>query len=282
VYLILGQPPLSLAESIQTGFNAMGAEIVWISDFASEVELVWWLGTSSSTFELQLKNGRKLDEEQVLGVLAVAPYKGDISEIKEKEYFRAEKRAALLAWLWSLRCPVVNRIPPMFWISPHVPLTFWHPALRRCGLPVVDSILSNLPSELEKFVSESSGECDYVPLSIKELYRVATPADFEGLTKLAKFCPINLTQYSPHIYSACVVNRKVFWNQSVSPILTSLQDRLTQLGVVTGLPFLEIGVLVIDGAPRIRSISPFPKLDLFRPDTCGVITKALLSLLRSD
>jgi hypothetical protein len=282
MYLILGEPPPSLAGLLRTGFDAMGAEIVWISDFASEVDLVWWLGTSSSTFELQLKNGRKLDEEQVLGILAVAPYNGDNSEVKEKEYFRAEKRAALLGWLWSLRCPVVNRIPPMFWISPHVPLALWRPALRRCGLPVVDSILSNLPSELEKFGSEFSGGCDYVPLSIKEFYRAATLADFEGLTKLAQFCLIHLAQYRPRIYSACVVNRKVFWNQSVSPTLTSLQDRLIQLGVVTGLPFLEIGVLVIDGTPWVRSISPFPKLDLFRPDTCVVITKALLGLLRSD
>jgi hypothetical protein len=271
-----------LAGSIQDGFNATGAETLWISDFGSEIDLVWSLDTSYSTFELQLENGRKLNAEQILGVLAISPYGGDNSEVKEKEYFRAEKRAALLAWLWSLQCPVINRIPPILWISPHLPLAFWRPALRRCGLPVVDSILSNVPSELERFVSEFSGECDYVPLSFEEFYRVATPTDFEGLTKLSQFCSINLTQYSPVRYVACVVDRKIFWNQSVSPILTSWQDRLIQLGVVTGLSFLEIGVLVIGGTPRVRSVSPFPKLDLFRPDACDAIAKALFCVLRSD
>jgi hypothetical protein len=282
MFLILDELPPPLARSLQTGFDAMGAEIVWISDFASQVELIWRLDTASSAFELHLENGRTLSTEQLFGVVTLAPSIGDNSEIKEKEHFRAEKRAALLAWLWSLQCPVINRIPPMLWISPHIPLALWRPALRKCGLPAVDSILSNLPSELEKFVSELSGECDYVPLSIKELYRVATPADFEGLTKLAPFCSINLAQSSPFTYTACVVERNVFWNQSVSPVLTSLQDRLIQLGVVTGLSFLEIGALIVDGAPRICSISPFPKLDRFRANTCDAIATALLGLLGSD
>jgi hypothetical protein len=41
----------------------MDAEVVWIADLASQVELVWRLDTASSTFELHLENGRTLDEE---------------------------------------------------------------------------------------------------------------------------------------------------------------------------------------------------------------------------
>jgi hypothetical protein len=282
MYLILGDLPPPLVGPIRAGFDAVGAEVLWITDLTSQAELAWRLDTSSSTFELHLENGRMVDEEQLLGVVALASSIGDNSGIKEKRYFRAEKRAALLAWLWSLQCPVINRAPPMFWISPHVPLALWRPALSRCGLPVVDSILSNLPSELEKFVSELSRECAYVPLSIKEFYRVTIPADLEGLTKLTQFCPVSLTQYSPLAYTACVVERNVFWNQSVSPVLTNLQDRLIQLGVITGLSFLEIGMLVTGGTPRVRSISPFPKIERFQPETCVAITNALLGLLRSD
>jgi hypothetical protein len=282
MYLILGEPPPSLAGSLRTGFDAMDAEILWVTDLISQVELVWRLDTSCSTFELHLENGRTLDEEQLLGVVTLAPSNGDNSEIKEKEYFRAEKRATLLAWLWSLQCPVINRIPPMLCISTHVPLALWRPALGRCGLPAVDSILSNLPSELEKFVSELSGECDYVPLSIKEVYRVATPADFDGLMKLTQFCPVSLTQYGPLTYMACIVKRNVFWNQSGPPVLTTLQDRLMQLTVITGLSFLEVGVVVAGGTPSVFSINPFPELDQFEPETCHGIAEALLDILRSD
>jgi hypothetical protein len=282
MYLILGEPPPSLARSLLAEFHARGAEILSIMDLISEVELVWRLDTAFSKFELHLENGRTLGDEQLLGVIALEPSIGNNSEIKEKEYLRAEKRAALLAWLWSLKCPVVNRIPPILCISPHVPLPLWRPALRRCGLAAVDAILSNLPSELEKFVSELSDECNYVPLSIDQFYRVATSKDFEGLTKLTQFCPIDLRQYSPLTYTACVVDRSIFWNQSVPTVLTDMQDRLIQLAAVTGLSLLEIDVLIAGDTPKVCAINPFPKLDLFRPESCDAIAKALLGMLRLD
>jgi hypothetical protein len=282
MYLFLGKPPSPLERPLFDEFHAIGAEILSVLDLTSEVELVWRLDTASSTFELHLENGRTLGEEELLGVVALEPPIGDNKQIKEKEYFRAEKRAAWLAWIWSLKCPVVNRIPPTLWIPPHVPLPLWRPALRRCGLPAIDAMLSNLPLELDKFVSQPSDECNYVPLSIGQFYRVASSDDFEGLTKLAQFCPINLTQYSPLAYAACVVDRKVFWNQSMPTVLTKMQDPLIQLAAVTGLSFLEVGVLIVGDAPRVCSVNPFPKLDLFRPDTCDAIAKALLGVLRSD
>lgn len=282
MYLILGKPPSPLERPLFDGFRAIGAEILSVLDLNSEIELVWRLDAASSTFELHLADGRTLGEEELLGVVALESSIRDNNQIKEKEYFRAEKRAAWLAWIWSLKCPVFNRIPPALWITPHFPLPLWRPALRRCGLPAIDAILSNLPLELEKFVSPPSDECSYVPLSIDQCYRVASPDDFKGLTRLAQFCPINLTQYSPLAYTACVVDRKVFWNQSTPTVPTEMQDRLIQLAVVTGLLFLEINVLIVGDSPGVCSVTPFPKLDLFQPDTCDAIAKALLGRLWSD
>jgi hypothetical protein len=282
MYLILGELPPALAESVRSGFDVMGVENLSILDLFSQLEIVWRLDSASAKFELHLEKGRTLGEDQLLGVIALEPSIEDNTEIKEKEYFRAEKRAALLAWLSGLKCPVVNRISPMFAISSHIPLALWRPALTRCGLSAIDAISSNLQSELKRFVSELSDECDYVPLSADLCYRVATADDLEGLARLTQFCPIHLTQRGLLTYAACVIDRNVFWNQPAPATLIQMQDRLIQLAAVAKLSMLEIGVLIVGETPRVCSIDPFPKLDRFRPETCDAIAKALLSALRSD
>jgi hypothetical protein len=282
VYLILGEPTKSLAKPLLARLHAIGAEILSITDLTSEIEMMWRLDAALSSFELHLPDGRTILQEQLLGVIALAPSVGDIKSIKEKEYLRAEKRAALLAWIFGLKCPVVNRFRPMFWISPRIPLPLWHRSLTKCGLPVIDEVLSNVPAELKAFAGKFRGDLNYSPLSSEQCYRVATADDFEGLSKLTQFCLINLRHHSPLVYAACIVDRNVFWNQSVPAVLINLQDRLVQFAVTAGLAILEVALLLIGDTPKVCSIEPFPKLERFGPDSCDAIANALLSVLRSD
>jgi hypothetical protein len=282
VYLILGEPTTLLARPLLARLYAIGAEVLSITDLTSEVEIVWRLDTALCSFELHLPDGRTILQEQLQGVIALAPANRDIKSIEEKEYLRAEKRAALFAWICSLKCPVVNRFPPMFWISPRIPLPLWRRSLTKSGLPVVDAVLSNVPTELRAFAGEFRGELSYSPLSSEECYRVTTADDFEGLSRLTQFCPINLRHHVPVVYAACIVDRNVFWNQSVPTVLINVQDRLVQFAATAGLALLEVALLLIGGTPKVCLIEPFPKLDRFGPDTCEAIANALLSILRSD
>lgn len=282
VYLILGEPTTLLARPLLARFYAIGAEVLSITDLTPEVEIVWRLDAALCSFELHLQNGRTILQEQLQGVIALAPANGDIKSIPEKEYLRAEKRAALCAWIFSLKCPVVNRFPPMFWISPRIPLPLWRRSLTKCGLPVVDTVLSNVPTELKAFAGEFRGELNYSPLSSQQCYRVTTADDFDGLSRLTRFCPINLRHHIPPVYAACIVDRKIFWNQSVPTALINVQDRLVQFAATAGLAVLEVALSLIGDTPQVCSIEPFPKLDRFGPDTCDAIANALLSLLRSN
>jgi hypothetical protein len=49
-------------------------------------------------------------------------------------YVNAEKEAATLGWIWSLRCPVINRYRPEFWFEPVGSLDYWRGHLERFGL----------------------------------------------------------------------------------------------------------------------------------------------------
>jgi len=59
--------------------------------------------------------------------------------------------AALLAWLWSLPCPVINRYPSALWYRPQMPLLAWQRLLRSCGIPTMETLVTNVESEARDF-----------------------------------------------------------------------------------------------------------------------------------
>ncbi len=62
-------------------------------------------------------------------------------------YMQAETQAALLGWLWSLACPVVNRFPSALRYRPRVPPLSWQGAMRRSGLPTPEILVTNMDEE---------------------------------------------------------------------------------------------------------------------------------------
>ena len=101
-------------------------------------------------------------------------------EPKDLAYMQSETQAALLAWLWSLDCPVVNRYPPSVWYRPEIPLLFWSSVLRRCGLPTLETLVTNVEQEAEAFGREEKGAAGvvYGPLSSPVRYLVAGEEDW--------------------------------------------------------------------------------------------------------
>src|SRR5689334_13995743 len=66
-------------------------------------------------------------------------------------YMMAELRAAMLAWLTALPCPVVNRPDASLWYRPHRPLLAWRTPLRRCGLRLPEMVITSDPAETRAF-----------------------------------------------------------------------------------------------------------------------------------
>jgi len=97
-------------------------------------------------------------------------------------YMQAETQAALLAWIWSLACPVINRYPSGIWYQPQLPLLFWHRLLGRCGLPTLDALVTNVDQEARAFgrcldAEEGVAGAIYGPLTSDVHYLVTSDQD---------------------------------------------------------------------------------------------------------
>jgi hypothetical protein len=77
-----------------------------------------------------------LFEEQISAVLVRRPRFSVRQDwkIEDEGYIYAEKEAALLGWIWTLRCPVINRYPSELWFEPPPSPLFWSRQLASCGL----------------------------------------------------------------------------------------------------------------------------------------------------
>ena len=97
-------------------------------------------------------------------------------------YLQAESQAALLAWLWSLPCMVVNRYEPAIWYRPNAPLLAWHGLLTRAGLPTLDTEITNanLSADLPAV---------FAPLTTETRYLVARDDEWRGVAALQEVTP---------------------------------------------------------------------------------------------
>jgi hypothetical protein len=281
VFLVLGEPITGDSELLPASFRNRGHEVLIIPDLTPKTKFVLRISTSATSCELHLDDGRSFSDKQFDGAVVQKPprIRSDLPNIGQEEYARSEKNAALFAWLWNLKCPVVNRYPPIFWSSTRVPLPFFRQVLSQCKLDVADTALSNASSELRRFASNVSGQIRYTPLSSAKSYPIETANDWVGLSKMAELCPVNLMQVVPPIYTACVVGDTVYWNQAVPPVLTDLEGSLVRLAIVARLSFMEIQLLVAKDTPRVCSIEAFPSLAKFDSGTRELIADALLRML---
>ncbi len=87
-------------------------------------------------------------------------------------YVRAETQAALIAWLQSLTCPVVNRLTADLWFRPRRPLVAWHKLILRCDLPTLAIQMTNDLTTARRFADRWHGELIYAPLTSSVRYPV--------------------------------------------------------------------------------------------------------------
>jgi hypothetical protein len=115
-------------------------------------------------------------DEQIAGVFVrnSACIDPDDWEPADLAYMQAETQAALLGWLWSLPCPVVNRYPSAIWYRPRAPLLSWFPLFHRCGLAITETLVTNVEQEARAFgrrlVAEEMGGAIYGPLTGEAQY----------------------------------------------------------------------------------------------------------------
>jgi hypothetical protein len=250
VYLFLGEADDALARSLRAALEKRGAQVRALADpFSKSTRFSLRVDSTNTTSRLALEDGTCLVDCDIAGVFLrrrrAAGIAGPSSD--DHGYIEAEIEAATLAWIWSLRCPVVNRLPAWLWYNPMPPLQFWSRLLQTSGLPEID---------LDTSETASTGRKCAGPLGAKD---------------------------RPMVYGrACVIGHLAVWNRVRPDNLGRYETALIEFTRCAGLSFLEVALVETNDGIRVKEVDPFPDLSRFCASSSRAITEALAMLFNDS
>jgi hypothetical protein len=248
----------------------------------------WRLDTTQSASSLAFDEGRAIAEDNILGVLVrTAAWIDPIGwRPTDLAYLQAETQAALLAWLWSLGCPVVNRFQPPIWYRPRAPLLSWRGLLARSGLPTPETLVTNVEQEAREFGRRLDAHgvdgVVYGALTGEARYLVADDEDWSGLAKLQEMTPVCLSVPHGEARSVCVVGDHVIWDQEPPPEYERLGPGLRSFAAAAGLSFVALALAPTSNGVCVIAVEPQPRLEDFGPTAREEIVHGLVGLLTKD
>jgi hypothetical protein len=247
------------------------------------MRFTWHLDAGRSATQLVCDERCSLSDENIAGVFVRTPQLIGSGSWRPDDwtYMQTEAQAALLGWLHSLACPVVNRYPAHMWYRPQAPLLFWHALLWRCDLRVLESLVSNVEQEARSFAERLGSGVVYTPLTSEARYLVASQTDWIGVATMQGYAPVCLTQPHGTPYLACVVGEHVVWDNR-PPEATMLEHGLRRFAACAGLSFVEIVLGPTPDGPRVVAVEPFPHFERFGLGSQRAIVSGLVELLANQ
>jgi len=232
--------------------------------------------------------GQVLSDAEIEGVLVRSIRWDSLTNLslEDRAYVQTEIQAAILAWLWSLPCPVVNHYPAHIWFRSQDALLFWHPLLLRCALPALETLVSNVPDEARAFGERSqAGSALYAPLTSSARFSVTSDRDWAGIAAMQGYAPVSLTLPYEDPHMACVIGTQVVWdgngNGAPSEEFTSLELALVSFAAGSGLAFVEVSLASTVKGLRVTGVNPYPRIEQFSRDAQQKIATRLARYLTS-
>jgi hypothetical protein len=198
---------------------------------------------------------------------------------RDLEYARTETQAALIAWLWSLSCPVVNRPSADLWFRPNLSYAEWHAAFQRCGLPVSPLCYTNRIDAAREFAQRWHGRAIYLPFTSPSRYPISSARDWDELARLAARFPVCVTAPAERSVHATVVGESVVWGGCDGALdVGVLEPGLLRLADSLDLDFVQIEIALTADGLRCICATPHPLLER-HPDGEQVLADELVRLL---
>lgn len=286
MYLLLGDSDDPCCASVHAALRARGhsARVVGTL-WTPSVRLAWWLDSEHSSSRLAWDDEPPIDDGDIDGVLVRGAGWVDPRGWQPQDfaYTQSETQAALLSWLWSLSCPVVNRYPAAIWYRPQIPLLSWRPLLSGCGVPAAEALVSNVEDEARTFgqrlVAEGVAGAVYRPLTGDADYLVASDADWNGLAAWQRHAPVYLTAPHGQPQLACVVGERVVWD-GVPPIeAPDLAPTFRRFAAAADLAFVQVALAPGPDGLGVVAVEPHPHVERFGPTARQEIVAGLVHLL---
>ena len=289
MHLLLGYPGDPCCLGVRAALEARDhpARIV-ANPLAHPSHFVWRLDNERSASRLLWGEEPPVLDEHITGVLVRSTGWIDPTGWRPDDlaYVQAETQAALLGWLWSLACPVINRYPPAMWYRVTAPLLSWQPLLRRCGLPTVETLITNAEEEARAFGQRLAREgvpgTVYGPLTSEARYLVSGDEEWSGLAAMQGFAPVCLTPPHGETRSVCVVGERVIWEGEPSSEVAMLEPALRRFARTAGLDFVELALAPTSNGVCTVAVEPYPRFERFGETARQQIVEGIVWLLTAE
>lgn len=257
VTLLLGRESDPWCASLMHALAAAGRPAVVASNPMADPHLFrWWFGRGESAWELRLGSGAGITHRDLAAVFVASPPSlgPDGWQPADLAYVQAETWAAFLGWLWSLRCPVVNRSPASVWYRRSTNLLDWSAPLRAARLPVQRAIVTNVLAEARAF---AGGAGVYNALGVNTSMLVATDEEWSALARIMERTHACVTRPHGEATFACVVGGDIVWSAR-PPGARRLEPALLAFARSTGLAWVEVVFAETDARLEVIAVEPFP------------------------
>ncbi len=251
---------------------------------AYPIEFDWSLDNTTSASRLVLPGQPPIVDRDIEGVLVRRPGLIDPRgwEQRDLAYVHAETQAAILGWIWSLACPVVNRYPAAIWYRERAPLLAWQELLRNAGLPTLDTLITNVDHEARAFgqalARKGVDAAIYGQLTSDKRYLLSTDREWQGVASMQSLAPVCLAPPHGPSQRVCVVGRTAIWD-GPSAARASLGPALVRFAKAASLSFVELVLADTSEGVAVIAVDPHPSLDAYGPSASDRIVEALVELL---
>src|ERR1700730_7485025 len=109
MWILLGEPITALSEIFKSKCKKRAQQVFGIAEFDENAEFNWEFGSIDSCSVLRPRHLGRCSDREITGVFVQNPPRLDADNAAEShhEYSQTERNAAMFAWFWNLRCPVV-------------------------------------------------------------------------------------------------------------------------------------------------------------------------------
>jgi len=289
VHLLLGDPQDPCCLGVRTMLEARNYPTRIIANpLVHPSRFTWRLNNEQSASQLLWDEEAPLPDAAITGVLVRSPGWIDPTgwQPDDLAYMQMETQAALLAWLWSLACPVVNRYPSAIWFHSQVPLLYWQRLLRGCGLPTLETLVTNVEQEARAFgrrlALEGVPGAVYGPLTSDVRFLVTGDEDWSGLTAMQSYAPVCLAYPHGAAQLVCVVGEQVVWEGEPSPEMALLEPALRRFAMAAGLAFMELAFAPTSEGICVIAVEPHPHFERFGEAARQHILEGIVHLLTAQ
>lgn len=289
LHLLLGDSQDPWCLSVRIALEACNYPTRVIANpLAQPSRFAWLLNNEQSTSQLIWDEQPPLLTDDIAGVFVRSAAWIDPTgwQSADLAYMQAETQAALLAWLWSLACPVVNRYPSAIWYRPKTPLLCWQRLLRRCGLPTLKTLVTNVEDEAAAFRKRLALEgvpgSVYGPLNSDLRYLVADHNDWSGLAALQRRTPVCLTYPHGAAQFVCIAGEQTVWEGEPQSEITELEPALQCFASAAGLDFVEFALASTSQGTSVIAVEPYPYFEHFGEAARQKIVEGLVRFLTTQ